>query len=243
MSELSIILTTAVSIAFIHTLVGVDHYVPFIVLSRANSWSLKKTMLIVLFCGIGHVLSSVILGFAGIALSAGVSLLVDIESKRGEFATYFFIIFGLIYTIYGIRRAVKNKTHKHITPEGYIITHAHAHTHGKNEYENKNDSDHAHRDGKKKINMFWGLFILFVLGPCEPLIPIIMYPAATRNTFALICVTVCFAVCTIATMLTATFIGFKGIRLLNMEKLERYSHVLAGSAILSCGLAVLLLPI
>ena len=233
MSELSLLLTTAITIAFIHTIIGVDHYVPFIVLSRANNWAMKKTMFIVLLCGLAHVLTSVALGFAGIGLTVGVSLMVDIESIRGEIATYFLVAFGLVYTAYGIRRAVKNKAHRHTSPGGDTIMHVHK----------KNGASHEHMDSKKKTNVFWGLFVLFVLGPCEPLIPILMYPAATRNTTALILVTTCFAVCTISTMLLLTFAGLKGMRMLKTEKLERYSHALAGAAILSCGLAVLLLPI
>ena len=233
MAELGVLLTTAITIGFIHTIIGIDHYIPFVVLSRANNWTVKKTMLIVFLCGIAHVLSSVALGFAGIAVSAGVSLMVDIESIRGEIATYFLVAFGLVYTAYGIRRAVKNKTHGHTNTNGHTILHSHT----------KNGASHEHSDSKKKNNVFWGLFILFVLGPCEPLIPILMYPAATRNTTALISVTVFFAACTIATMLVMSFIGIKGIQLIKVDKLERYSHALAGTAILSCGLAVMLLPI
>ena len=76
----SFLLTTAVFIGFTHTLIGIDHYVPFVVLSKANAWSLKKTMWIVLLCGIGHVLSSVLLGLIGIALSQSLSFLVNIET-------------------------------------------------------------------------------------------------------------------------------------------------------------------
>jgi len=52
---------TAVSLGFLHTLLGPDHYLPFIVLSEARKWTVKKTMLITFFCGLGHVGSSVIL--------------------------------------------------------------------------------------------------------------------------------------------------------------------------------------
>ena len=235
MAELNILLTTAISLAFIHTLIGVDHYVPFIILSRANNWTVQKTLLIVLICGLGHVAASIILGFAGIALSAGVSLLVDIESVRGAIATYFLIAFGIVYTVYGIRKAVKNQAHRHINPDGRVVKHAHS--------EDGLGHEHHAADGKKSTNVFWGLFILLVLGPCEPLIPLLMYPAATQNTFALISVTASFAVCTIATMLLATLLGIKGIRMLKVDKLERYAHALAGSAILACGIAVLALPI
>ena len=209
MAETGILLSTAISIAIIHTLIGFDHYIPFIALSQANKWSMKKTMLIVLLCGIGHVLSSVLIGIIGIALSSALSFLTDIENIRSAIATYFLIAFGLVYTIFGIRQAVKNKSHTHI------------------------------HNG----NSFWGLFIFLVLGPCEPLIPVIMYPAATLNIYVLILVTLSFAICTIAVMLLMTFLGIKGIRFLKMEKLGRYSHLMAGLAILICGISVWLMPI
>ncbi|MDR0320716.1 MAG: sulfite exporter TauE/SafE family protein [Treponema sp.] len=232
MTELNILLTTAVTIAFVHTLIGIDHYVPFVALSRANSWTMKKTMLIVFVCGLGHVLSSVVLGCAGIALSAGVSLLVDIEGIRGEIASYFLIAFGLVYTVYGVRAAVKKKTHSHLTPDGHTITHAHS----------ANGENHEHAT-KKPANVFWGLFILFILGPCEPLIPVLMYPAAMHNVFALVLVTVCFAIVTISTMAVMTFMGVKGVHLLKINALEQYSHALAGFAVFVCGVSLLVLPI
>ena len=54
--SITLLSVTAISIGFIHTILGPDHYLPFIVLSQAKKWSLKKTMLITFLCGIGHVL-------------------------------------------------------------------------------------------------------------------------------------------------------------------------------------------
>ena len=232
MTETFILLGTSITLALFHTLIGVDHYVPFIALSKSNNWTIRKTIYIVLICGVGHVLGSVFLGFIGIMLSAGVTSLVDIEDIRGVVATYVLIGFGLIYTLYGIRCAVKNKTHTHIGHDGQTIVHSHSH----------NSEEHEHKT-KKTGNVFWGLFIFFVLGPCEPLIPLLMYPAATMNIFTLVLVTVSFSVFTIGTMLIMTLLGIKGFQLLKAEKLERYAHALAGSAILVCGISVLLLPI
>ena len=109
----------------------------------------------------------------------------------------------------------------------------------------KDSDDHVHskHQSKTSVNSFWGLFILLVLGPCEPLIPILMYPAATLNTFALVSVVLSFSLCTIATMLVMTFLGVKGVQLLKFEKIGRYAHVMAGSAILICGISVWALPI
>jgi len=233
MAETGILLGTALSIALIHTLIGVDHYVPFIALSKANNWTIKKTILIVLLCGIGHVLGSVVLGFTGIALSAGITSLVNIEDMRGTLATYLLIAFGFVYMVYGIRKAFKNKEQREENSDQEKVTNGHLHDH----------IDVSADTNNKKSKVFWGLFIFFVLGPCEPLIPILMYPAARMNIFTLVLVTVSFSVCTIAVMLLMTLLGIKGFRLLKLNKLDKYTHALAGGAVLLCGLFVLVLPI
>ena len=70
--ELNILILTAVSIGFIHTLIGPDHYLPFIMMSKARGWSIGKTIWITLACGIGHVFSSVVIGVLGIGLGLAV---------------------------------------------------------------------------------------------------------------------------------------------------------------------------
>ena len=59
---------TAASISIIHTASGPDHYLPFIVLSRSRRWSMSKTIFLTILCGLGHVLSSVVLGLIGVFL-------------------------------------------------------------------------------------------------------------------------------------------------------------------------------
>lgn len=63
---------TAATIGFVHTVFGPDHYLPFVVMSRARKWSLMKTALLTLFCGLGHIMSSIVLGALGILLGIGV---------------------------------------------------------------------------------------------------------------------------------------------------------------------------
>lgn len=234
MSDSMVLLSTAILLGLFHTFIGVDHYVPFVVLSKANAWSMRKTLWIVLACGIGHVLSSTVFGFIGIALSQSVSLLVDIESIRGSLATYFMIAFGLVYTLWALRSIYLNKPHKHHV-DGHEIMHDH--------HAIESAETHIQEKPKSHQNVIWGLFILFVLGPCEPLIPLLMYPAATENTSALIGVTLAFSICTISMMLLLTWVGIKGLNLFKVQILEKYSHALAGSAITMCGLMILSLGI
>ena len=226
-----VLLTTAASIGIFHTAVGVDHYIPFVAMSAANKWRFAKTMLIVFVCGIGHVLSSVVLGLAGIWLGSQVSFLVGIEDLRGGLAMWFLLSFGAVYMLWGIRKAVKNKPHRHILSDGEAVWHDHKTEHA----EHENDG-HAEKSGVSRS--FWPLFVLFVLGPCEPLIPLLMYPAAETGMLQVAVTAVVFSVCTIATMLVCTAIVLKGVNLIPMKKVERYSHALAGLAILMCGVAM-----
>jgi hypothetical protein len=85
------------------------------------------------------------------------------------------------------------------------------------------------------------LFVVFVLGPCEALIPVLMYPAAVHGVAATVLVTVVFAIATIATMAAAVVVGLRGLALVEVSRLERYRHALAGAAILLCGVGIRML--
>ena len=234
----ALLLSTAAGLGFFHTLIGVDHYVPFVAMSKTGKWSMKKTLFIVFICGIGHILGSVVLGLLGIWLGAQVTILVGIEDIRGEIATWFLIAFGIIYMLWGIRRAVKNKPHRHVLPGGDEIWHGHG---GKSHEGDASLDAHAQDTGVSRS--FWPLFILLVLGPCEPLIPLLMYPAAEAGMMAVAAVAIVFSICTITAMLLGTFVVLKGINMIKTPRLERYTHVLAGFSILMCGLAIQFLGI
>jgi ABC-type nickel/cobalt efflux system permease component RcnA len=223
-------MATAATIAFVHTVLGPDHYLPFIVLSRARGWSIVKTIWITLLCGIGHVGSSIVLGAIGIGAGIGVSKLIGIESYRGNIAAWAFLAFGLVYTIWGIRRAILNKPHKHYHTHTNGMVHDHDHTH-------QNSHDHQHG---KNITP-WILFIIFVLGPCEPLIPILMYPAAQRSTWGIIQVSLIFSTITILTMIVLVVLATYGLKMVTFGRLERYTHAIAGATICLSGIAILFL--
>ena len=220
-SEIIILIITAASIGFFHTLLGPDHYVPFIVMAKARKWSLIKTSWITALSGLGHVGSSVLLGFVGIAFGIGISKLQPFESVRGSLAAWLFIAFGLVYFIWGVQKAIKNKPHKHKHFHEDGSSHSHEHCHSENHV-------HVHTENKKNNITPWVLFTIFFLGPCEPLIPILMYPAAKESSFGLIAVIVMFSIVTIATMLAVVLITSFGVNLLPLKRLERYTHAFAG---------------
>lgn len=198
---------TAAALGTIHTITGPDHYIPFVAISKTRNWNIAQTAAVTILCGLGHVLSSIILGAIGILIGSAVNHLVSIESHRGEIAAWLLTAFGFVYMIWGIRAAIKHHIH-----------------------------EHSHN--MKGETTLWILFIVFVFGPCEPLIPLLMYPAATENTWAIVAVSGVFAICTITTMLAAVLLLRYGIGFVSMAKLHRYSHALAGASIFCCGLLI-----
>jgi nickel/cobalt transporter (NicO) family protein len=232
-SDLNILLVTAASVGFIHTLTGPDHYLPFVVIAKARKWTMAKTSLITLACGIGHVGSSVALGGLGIALGVMLSKIEGVESFRGNLAAWAFVFLGLGYMIWGIYRALRNKPHQHIHYHAGKTTHEHEHTHEQNH-------DHVHKT-EKIVNLTpWVLILIFVLGPCEVLIPMLMYPAAEHGTKGIVLVSAVFAISTIATMLVIVTLLTTGFNKIPFGKLERWTHAIAGATILISGIAILL---
>lgn len=231
---------TAASIGVVHTLLGPDHYLPFVVLARARGWSLARTLTLTFACGVGHVLSSVLLGAIGIWLGVAVTSMEATEASRGDLAAWALIAFGFVYGAWGVRRALRRRGHGHLPLPGnahlaHHLAHAddpdhvHAHAHGQ---------AHSHRPEAAVAITPWVLFVVFVLGPCEPLIPLLMAPAALHGVTGAALVTAVFAVATIGTMLSVVAVAHAGMRRLPLGPLERWSHALAGAALLACGLAV-----
>lgn len=231
-NEILILCFAAGSIGFLHTLVGPDHYLPFIMMSKAGKWSRLKTIWVTLYCGIGHVLSSVILGAIGIAAGVALNKLEFIEGVRAEIAGWALILFGFLYMIWGFKQAYRSKphVHTHVHDDGKVHLHNHLH-----------DGEHVHvHDSNKQITP-WIIFTIFVLGPCEPLIPLLMFPAATHSTSGLIIVSLVFAVTTIATMISVVVVSLWSLNLVRFSRLEKFTHAFAGFAIFVSGLAINLL--
>ncbi len=221
---------TAASIGFVHTIIGPDHYLPFIMIAKARGWSRLRTMIVTVLCGMGHVFSSVLLGMVGVAFGVALRQLEVIEGFRGEIAAWALIAFGILYALWGLRKAWQARLHDHahVHADGTLHTHTHTHLFGAA----------AHSPIHHKETTFWALLVVFVLGPCEPLIPILMYPAAAQSLAGMVLVTAVFSVVTISTMLGMVWIVSAGLDKVPLGGLVRYTHAIAGGTIALSGLAI-----
>lgn len=228
--ELIILLVTVGTLGFMHTLFGPDHYLPFIVIAKAKKWSARKTAWITFLCGLGHVGSSILIGAVGIVFGVALLKLEFIEAFRGNIAGWLLFGFGLAYFVWGLRKAWKNRPHSHIHFHEDGSKHEHVHTHV---------VQHAHLHEKSEANLTpWVLFIIFVFGPCEVLIPLLMYPAAQASWHAMLLVVGVFSAATVSTMLTIVTLGVYGFSAVRFPFLERHSEAVAGFSIMLCGAAI-----
>jgi sulfite exporter TauE/SafE len=228
---LIILLGSAVGIGFLHTLIGVDHWLPFAVLGRAQSWRLRRVLAVTAACGVGHVLSSVVLGALGIGLGVAVTRLEAIEGVRGNLAAWTLIVFGVVYAAWSVARP--RRAHRHI----------HAHADGETHVHTHEGLPHGHTTRDARTVTAWSLFVIFVLGPCEPLIPLLMAPAIASGGAGVALVAVVFGVTTIATMAVMVAVVYAGLSVPVFRRLQAHAHPLAGVAIALSGLAIQLLGI
>ena len=305
------LLGTAAVIGFLHTLLGPDHYLPFVAMARIGRWSTRKTLAVTVLCGLAHVASSVLLGAVGIAGGVVLLRLEDLESHRAELAGWLLLGFGMAYLVWGLLHAFRRLPHAHLHAhvDGTVHQHEHAHqgehlhahAHGlapdreaAREWERgvkrvpDRGSERLSDAGAELRAEFgaelgaepsaqrisepasalvsatasnasnaagapnaagtsgengggltpWVLFTIFLFGPCEPLIPMLMYPASQANAWLVVLVASVFALVTVGTMTVAVLSMLHGISRVSLGPWQRFGHALAGLAVTGCGLAV-----
>jgi nickel/cobalt exporter len=225
------LLAAAFGVGVVHTLLGPDHYLPFIMLAKARGWSRVRTVAVTSICGLGHIGSSVILGSLGIAFGLAIGQIDSVESGRGPLAAWALVAFGVAYALWGLRHALRKRKGIEAHVHGDEV---HIHSHGLSPHGHEHQTVGA-------TTTFWTLFIIFVLGPCEPLIPLFALPASQGRWDMALLTALVFAVATLVSMVGATLLGLKGLNMLKLGPLEQWSHVIAGCVIAAAGLSIIYL--
>ena len=226
--ETILLFVSAITIAFLHTAAGPDHYLPFIALQKARNWSYGKTIGWTIACGAGHILSSVVLGIGVAALGWSVSKIDFMEGIRGNIAGWLMFGFGILYTSWGLYSAWKNKPHKHfdLGDDGALYVYEHEH------------GQPVAPANRHKVTP-WVMFIIFLLGPCEPMIPLLYFPAAQNNWWVMLLMILVYMMITLVTMVVMVTLGYLGTAFINTEKAGRYIHAIGGFTIMFCGAGML----
>lgn len=207
----TLLLGTSATLAIVHALLGVDHSLPFVALGRARGWTLARTLLVTAVCGAGHVASSAAIGALGVGLGIAADALLWLESARGELAAALLLGFGLAYAAWAVWRRIRRPD---VAPP------------------------RAGAAGGTDVTP-WALFIVFVLGPCEPLIPLMVVPGVAGDWLTAAAVVGVFGLLTVAVMLAVVAAACRGADLIGVGRIGRHADVAAGLVVAASGAAVL----
>ncbi|MBW1877189.1 MAG: hypothetical protein JRJ84_02395 [Deltaproteobacteria bacterium] len=234
-SSIGVLVWTALALGFLHTVLGPDHYVPFAALARAEGWSRRRTAAISGICGLGHVFGSVAIAGALILLGTAAqgweqTGWAALHEVRGDVVAWALVGVGAAYGLWGVRRALRGRvhTHRHAHADGHVHDHHHDHHH---------DHVHLHKDRAARVTP-WVLFILFVFGPCESLIPLMLAAQGLGGLSATVLTAGAFTVSTVGTILVTVALLQAGIDLVPLGRLERWTHAAAGMSLVACGAAI-----
>ncbi|WP_163516717.1 sulfite exporter TauE/SafE family protein [Gelidibacter japonicus] len=229
-TELSILLVTAVSVSVLHTVSGPDHYIPFIAIGKTKGWKLPKIVMWTIICGSAHVMASVLIASGGAALGFSLSKIDGLNEIRGGLASWAILIFGLLYFLYGLYGVYKEKRHKHfdVYDDGSVYVFEHDH------------KQMTYPSNRKKVTP-WVLFLIFLLGPCEVLFPLLTYPAVEQSTLNMFILIATFLFTTVSTMVLVVVLIYYGFNFIKTEWLEKYVTPISGLSIALCGVGMVFL--
>jgi ABC-type nickel/cobalt efflux system permease component RcnA len=233
--NLALLIGFAAMLGFLHTALGPDHYVPFVMLSRAQRWSRAKTLRVTLWCGLGHVASSIVigivLGVAGMAFSQWEhSAWAGWHEGWGRVSAWLLVGVGAAFCVWGIVRALRRREHSHVHAHADGTVHVHPHDHN-------GAHMHAH-DARARSVTPWVLFTLFVFGPCESLIPLMLAGWGIGGFGASLGVALVFSAATVVTIVGIVALLLAGVNRIPLGPMERWSTAIAGLSLVLCGLGI-----
>jgi nickel/cobalt transporter (NicO) family protein len=187
------------------------HWLPFVLAARSQKWSFPKTVSILLIAGIGHILTTALIGAAlvwfGLKISDALQNLLVLAASLSLF------LFG-VYYLFQSRRGF---SHAH-------CTHNHPHTH----------------DYKESSNDGWAILSLLTLltfSPCESFVPVYV-SAWSLGWFGFFGLTIVLAIGTLSAMIIFMSLAYFGFRQMNLNWLERREKLIIGIVLILFSFAV-----
>lgn len=201
------LLASGFGVAFLHAALP-THWLPFVLVGRAQRWSLGTTLTAVVVAGLAHIATTALVGslivLAGLALEGWVAGLLPWLSSALLFA------FGLFYLVRAaVRRPVLAGGPQMTVPPPAVST----------------------------PTAFLGLVALLALSPGEVLLPFYL-SSADQGVALLSALTVVFALGTVLGMGVFTAVARAGAAILKLDRWARFEDAVLGLALIAVGLLV-----
>ena len=195
--------------AFLHAALP-THWLPFVLVGRAQRWRLTRVMTVAVTAGLAHILSTAVVG--SLIVAAGLALNRWVEGLLPHLSAALLFLFGAFYLA---RASLKRP----VTAGGPAA-----------ELTEPAVSDKA---------AFWGLVLMMAVTPGEVLLPIYL-SSATEGLGVLAALTAVFAMGTVLGMVVFTALAGAGASILRLERWARYEGAVLGLALIGLGLLVAL---
>lgn len=194
--------------AFLHAALP-THWLPFVLVGRAQRWTLARTLGAAAAAGLAHIASTAVVG--GLIVMAGLALNRWVEGLLPHLSAALLFIFGAFYLARAtlMRPAVASGPAPQ-TPAPAVSNAA----------------------------AFWGLVAVMAVQPGEVLLPIYL-STAEEGLAALSLLTLSFAAGTVAGMVLLTTLARAGASILRLERWARYEGAVLGLALIGLGLLVM----
>jgi hypothetical protein len=195
--------------AFLHAALP-THWLPFVLVGRAQRWSGGRTLLAVTTAGLAHIVTTAVLG--GLIVAAGLALDQWVQGLLPHLSAVLLFLFGAFY----LARATLKRP---AAAGGPAVS----------------ESEPAVSDRAA----FLGLVAMMAISPGEVLLPIYL-SASAEGVAALGLLSVVFAVGTVLGMAVFTALAHAGASILRLERWARYEGAVLGLALIALGLLVAL---
>jgi nickel/cobalt exporter len=225
-----------VATAVLHTLIP-DHWLPFVLVGRARGWSLRRTAAISGSSALLHVLLSVLIGLAAVAV--GVESARAIGARLAHVGAVLLIGFGVSYALWSWRKG------GHFHPGG-----ARAHLAGEETAcagtEGPEGPEHLHYHADTALIRGTGgrgdayLAAIVGLNPCVLVFPILI-ATAENGAAAVTLVSLAYGATTTALMVGLSVAGVAGAKAIRVPGAARYMEAWSGLLIAAAGLTFWLL--
>ena len=220
------------STAIIHALIP-DHWLPFVLMSRAERWSERRAAALTGLAACLHVIVTLLAGALTILVgSATVQSLAQRTGRSlGSLVGLLLVVFGVSYGLF--RHLREARIHAGAGPGagrrgGPAVERGHVHAHG-----------HLLEHWFHGALTAGTLVVVIGISPCALLVPV-LFAASAIGAGALLAAALGFSLCTIGTMVGVTLVAGRGMRRLELPFFTRYGDLISGALVSAVGLLLML---
>lgn len=204
------ILAGAALVSAVHGLLP-NHWAPFVLIGRAQQWTLSRTLKVMFAAGVAHMAVSG--GIAMAILLLGVALHALVDPVAHLLPAVILAGTGMVYV--GMD----------------LAHHHHPHHHA--------DLHQQAAQGMTDRAATLALILSLALSPCEAMVPIFVGAAPFGNVWFVLLLTVLSGLATIAVMMVLGLLAWHGTRNIRFGWLAHHERLVIGALLLLLGIAVL----